>query len=157
MPWEARLTGGAIRREPRRGRPQRGAHKNGCRAERGAAITGCGNNTDPCAETDGGERQVPERIAFLMTGRHIFTPEDGAFPAAAYPFPNSMLTSSQKVFDVLEFLCANGPHKALEARPCLCKELGAPLSQQPHRVRHVRKDDQTGFFGDVRWCSSAPW
>ena len=24
-----------------------------------------------------------------------------------------MLTSSQKVFDVLEFLCANGPHKAL--------------------------------------------
>ena len=27
VPWEARLTGGAIRREPRRGRPQRGAHK----------------------------------------------------------------------------------------------------------------------------------
>ena len=97
--------------------PARSTQGTAARAERGAAITGCGNNTRiPAPKRTAGERfQVPERIAFLMTGRHTFTPEDGAFPAAAYPFPEiPMLTSSQKVFDVLEFLCANGPHKALE-------------------------------------------
>ena len=63
---------------------------------------------------------MPERIAFLMTGRHTFTPEDGAFPAAAYPFPEiPMLTSSPTVFDVLEFLFAKRPNKDPEVRNAL--------------------------------------
>ena len=92
---------------------------------------------------------MPERIAFLMTGRHTFTPEDGAFPAAAYPFPEiPMLTSSQKVFDVLEFLCANGPHKALEVSKALSLQKSSVHRFLNSLIEfgYVRKDDQTGLF-----------
>ena len=84
-----------------------------------------------------------------MTGRHTFTPEDGAFPAAAYPFPEiPMLTSSQKVFDVLEFLCANGPHKALEVSKALSLQKSSVHRFLNSLIEfgYVRKDDQTGLF-----------
>ena len=63
-----------------------------------------------------------------------------------------MLTSSQKVFDVLEFLCANGPHKALEVSKALSLQ-----KSSVHRflnslieLGYVRKDDQTGLLSVTR-------
>lgn len=60
-----------------------------------------------------------------------------------------MLTSSQKVFDVLEFLCANGPHRALDVSKALSLQ-----KSSVHRFLnslvdfgYVRKDPQTGLFG----------
>ena len=142
---------GRTAREGHQGLGRTHRTKSGCPYGTRAAITGCGNNTRiPAPKRTAGERfQVPERIAFLMTGRHTFTPEDGAFPAAAYPFPEiPMLTSSQKVFDVLEFLCANGPHKALEVSKALSLQKSSVHRFLNSLIEfgYVRKDDQTGLF-----------
>ena len=59
-----------------------------------------------------------------------------------------MMTSSQKIFKVLEFLCANGPHKALE----ISKKLDLQKSSV-HRFLnsliefgYVHKDTRNGTF-----------
>ena len=59
-----------------------------------------------------------------------------------------MMTSSQKIFKVLEFLCAKGPHKALE----ISKTLDLQKSSV-HRFLnsliefgYVRKDERSGTF-----------
>lgn len=59
-----------------------------------------------------------------------------------------MLTSSQKVFDVLEFLCANGPHKALEVSKALSLQKSSVHRFLNSLIEfgYVRKDDQTGLF-----------
>ena len=59
-----------------------------------------------------------------------------------------MLTSSQKVFDVLEFLCANAPHKALEVSKALSLQKSSVHRFLNSLIEfgYVRKDDQTGLF-----------
>lgn len=59
-----------------------------------------------------------------------------------------MLTSSQKVFDVLEFLCANGPHKALEVSKALSLQKSSVHRFLNSLVEfgYVSKDPQTGLF-----------
>ncbi len=60
-----------------------------------------------------------------------------------------MLKSSQKVFDVLEFLCANGPHKALEISTQLDLQKSSVHRFLNSLVEfgYVRKDERTGLFG----------
>lgn len=59
-----------------------------------------------------------------------------------------MLASSQKAFDVLEFLCINDPHKALEVSKALSLQKSS-VHRLPNSLTefgYVRKGDQTGFL-----------